>query len=158
MNSIETQLFDLLRQTHAVRDELWGVLNDGALKHSLGGNTLSLGALIKQMGEVEHVYTQSFKTFKQDFSYRNAEAGLENSVDKLRAWFKKLDEELLAALSGLSEEDIQGKMIDRGGWSAPVTMNYHIYREAVLMFLAQAVLYLKSLRIALPEQLSAWVG
>lgn len=46
------------------------------------------------MGEVEHAYVQSFKTLKQDFAYRNNEPGLATSIEKLRAWFKALDEEL----------------------------------------------------------------
>jgi hypothetical protein len=158
MNSIMKQFADLLQQNHAVRDELWGVIDDSALKHSLGGNSMTLGALFKEQGEVEHAYVQSFKTFKQDFSYRNTEAGLDSSVDKLRAWFKELDEELNAALSELSEEDIQGKMIDRGGWDLPIATNFHFYREGLLMFCAKASIYLKSLRITPPKQFSDWIG
>ncbi len=158
MNSLVNQFSDLLRQNHAVRDELWDVINDSGLKHSLGGNTMTLGALFKEQGEVEYAYIQSFKTFKQNFSYRNTESGLDSSADKLRAWFKKLDEELYAALNELSEEDIQGKVIDRGGWDLPIATNFHFYREGLLMFCAKASIYLKSLRITPPEQFNDWIG
>ncbi len=158
MNSIVNQFSDLLQQTHAVRDELWDAIDDGALKHDLGGNTMTLGKLCKEMGEVEYAYIQSFKTFKQDFSYRNPNSGLDSSVDKLRAWFSKLDEQLIAVLNGLSEEDIQGKMIDRGGWDLPIATNFHFYREGLLMFCAKASIYLKSLRIPLPKQFGDWTG
>ena len=158
MNSIMSQFGDLLKQTHAIRDALWDVLDDASLQHSLGGNTLTLGGLCKEMGEIEHAYAQSFITFKQDFAYRNLEAGLDGSVDRLRAWFAALDEELTAALDGLSEEDVQGKMIDRGGWDLPMLTNFHIYREGLLMFLAKASIYLKSLRIPLPGDFGGWTG
>ena len=158
MNSLMSQFSDLLDQTHAVRDELWGVLNDGALRHSLGGNSLTLGGLCKEMGEIEYAYAQSFKTFKQDFAYRNPEAGLDASVDKLRAWFQAVDADLSAALKALPEEAVQTQMIDRGGWEMPVPTNFHCYREALLMFMAKASVYLKSLRIQPPEQFDAWVG
>ena len=119
MNSLMSQFSDLLDQTHAVRDELWGVLNDGALRHSLGGNSLTLGGLCKEMGEIEYAYAQSFKTFKQDFAYRNPEAGLDASVDKLRAWFQAVDADLSAALKALPEEAVQARMIDRVGDARP---------------------------------------
>lgn len=158
MNSLMSQFLDLLRQTHAVRDELWQGLDDGALQHSLGGNTLTFGALCKEMGEIEYAYIQAFKTFKQDFAYRNPDTALDGSVDRLRAWFKTLDAELEAALNALSEEDVQRKLVDRGGWAMPVPTNFHCYREALLMFLAKASIYLKSLRIQPPQQFSDWVG
>ena len=36
---------------------------------------MTLGALCREMGEIEHSYIQSLKTFQQDWSYRNMEAG-----------------------------------------------------------------------------------
>jgi hypothetical protein len=158
MNSLVNQWFELLQLTHAVRDELWEVINDSDLKHSLGGKTLTLGALIKEMGEVEYAYVQSFKTFKQDFTYRHKEAGLENSVDKLRGWYKQLDNDFNTTLNALSEADIQGKLIERPDGNLPFTTHFHFYREGLLMFMGKASLYLKSLRIPAPERFNDWVG
>ena len=153
-----TVLLDMLQQNPVVRDEFLGVLNDAMLKHSLGGNTLTLGALFKQMGDFEYAYIQSFKTFKQDFSYQNPEGGLTTSVDKLRAWYKKLDEEFAAALNGLSEADIQNRMIDQGGREVSVERNFQSYREAMMMFCSKVSIYIKAMSISLPDHFKAWIG
>jgi hypothetical protein len=158
MNSLVNQWSDLLQLTHAVRDELWQVVSDSDLKHSLGGKTLTLGGLMKEMGEIEYAYVQSFKTFNMDFTYRNKEAGLDGSVDRLRAWYKQLDDEFNSALNDLSEEDVQNKKIVRPDGDLPAMTNFHFYREGLLMFFGKASLYLKSLRITPPERFNDWAG
>jgi hypothetical protein len=158
MNSIVAQWFDLLQQTHAVRDEIWEVIDDSALQHRMGGNTLTLGGLCKEMGEVEYAYIQSFRNFTQDFNYRSDEVGLADSVDKLRAWYSQLDEEFYAVLLELSEDDIQDMRIDREDGQLSVTTNFHFYREGLLMFCAKVSIYLRSLSIQPPERFNAWIG
>jgi hypothetical protein len=159
INAIVRDQFALLHESHALRVQILDALSDKDLVLRLGGDTLTLGALCKEMGEIEHVYTQSFKTFKLlDWSYRNPDTRLETSVDRLKAWFRTLDDDLEVALAALSDSDIQNKHIDRGGWSVPVTVNFHIYREALLIFAAKASLYLRAMRKPLSEQMRQWIG
>jgi hypothetical protein len=156
MNSIVTTQFDLLHETTALRDQMLAQLSDADLAFQLPGNP-SLGELCKTMGEVQQAYAESFKTFHLDFSYRSEEPGLVGSVEKLSAWFKRLDADLEAALSALTEEDIQGKTIQRG-WEVPVMVQFHIYREALLIFYGKASVYLKALGKPLTEQWQTWIA
>jgi hypothetical protein len=156
MNSIVSTQFDLLHETVALRDQMLAQLSDADLAYRLPSNP-SLGELIKQMGDVQKSYGDSFKTFKHDYSARSDEPGLAGSVDKLRNWFKQLDSDLETALSALSEEDIQAKKIDRG-WTVPVLVQFHIYREALLIFYGKASVYLKALQKQPTEQWQGWIG
>src|SRR5947209_12303032 len=105
---------------------------------------MTLGALCREMGETEHSYTQSLKTFKQDWSYRNTEAGLESSVARLQAWFQTLDEEMKATVSALSDEDLK-KTVDRGGYAMPVDMQLDVYLQALRIFFRNTTIYLKGI-------------
>jgi hypothetical protein len=159
MNSIMKEQGPILEQTQALRNQLIEILTDEDLDYSPGGDNPTLGALCREMGEVQHAYIESFKTFQQDFSYRHEEPGLESSVERLAAWFQTLDGELKAALEALSEEDIQNKVIDRGGgFVIPPLVQFHIYREALLIFYGKASVYLKALGKTLPEQWQAWIA
>lgn len=156
MNNIVSTQFDLLHETVALRDQMLAQLSDADLAYRLPGNP-SLGELIKGMGDTQKSYADSFRTFKQDFSYRSQEPGLAGSVEKLSAWFKQLDAELESALSALSDGDIQGRMIERG-WAVPVTVQFHIYREALLIFYGKASVYLNALQKPRTEQWQSWIA
>jgi hypothetical protein len=159
MNSIMQEQGQILEQTLALRHQMMELLTDKDLGFSPGGDCLTLGALCQEMGEVEYAYIESFKTFQQDFSYRNEEPGLETSVERLSAWFQALESDLGAALEALSEEDIQNRVIDRGGgFVLPPFIQFHIYREALLIFYGKASVYLKALDKVLPEQWQAWIA
>ncbi len=159
MNSILQEQGQILEQTQALRNQMMELLTDGDLGYSPGGECLTLGALCREMGEVEHAYIESFKTFRQEFSYRNEEPGLESSVEKLSAWFQALDGELKETLGALSEEEIQNRIIDRGGgFVLPPLIQFHIYREALIIFYGKASIYLKALGKTLPEQWQAWIA
>jgi hypothetical protein len=120
MNSIMNEYYPTFQMYQALRDQLLTLLTDEDLHYSLGGANPTLGTLCRQIGEVEVAYIQSFKTFKQDFSYRNTEPGLEDSVTALAAWFAELDRELKTVIEGLAEEDIKGRT--------------EVYKEALLIF------------------------
>jgi uncharacterized damage-inducible protein DinB len=158
MNSLVQQQFPVLKQTTALRDQLMDILTDDDLRYQLPGQNMTLGALCREMGEVEQSYIDSFKTFRQDWSYRYPEADIAYSVARLKAWYQQLDQALYAVLEGLSEDDIQHRTIDRGGFAPPVTVQYHIYREALLIFYAKASLYLKALEKPLPGDWPLWIG
>src|SRR5947208_8871568 len=119
MNSYMQEKWPWIEGTHVMRTQLLDTLIDAGLAFSAGGQNMTLGALCREMGETEHSYTQSLKTFKQDWSYRNTEAGLGSSVARLQEWFHTLDEEMKATVSALSDEDLK-KTVDRGGYAMPV--------------------------------------
>ena len=99
--------------THKMRDEFLDTLTDDDLNFSPGGTAITLGALCLEMGNVEYSYVEALKTFKQDWSYRNPEVGLEHSVSGLKAWWQDLDKQMESVISAFSEEDFQ-KTVDRG--------------------------------------------
>ena len=158
MNSFVEQHFEIFKMTQAMRDQLMGVLSDEDLAFSPGGENPTLGELCRESGEIDVTYTQSFKTFKMNFDYRNEEAGAASSVERLRTWLRKVQGNLNETLEGLSEADL-GKMIDRGGgFVIPAAVQPHIYREALLIFYGKAAVYLKAMGKPLPQQWQEWIG
>jgi hypothetical protein len=109
------------------------------------------------MGEIEHSYVQSLKTFKQDWSYHNTDADLESSVARLKAWFQTLDDELKATVAALSDEDLT-KTVDRGGFTMPVELQLDVYLQALLIFFGKATIYLKAMNKPLPQQIQEYIG
>ena len=157
MNSYLNEKWPWIEGSHGMRSALLDMLSDADLAFSPGGQNMTLGALCREMGEIEHSYTQSLKTFKQDWSYRNGEAGLENSVVQLKAWFQMLDDEMKAAVSVLSDEDLK-KTVDRGGYMMPVELQLDVYLQALLIFFGKATIYFKTMNKPLPEQIQEYIG
>jgi len=157
MNSYMQEKWPWIEGTHALRTQLLDTLSDAELAFSPGGQNMTLGALCREMGEIEHSYTQSLKTFKQDWSYRNTEAGLESSVARLKAWCQTLDEVMTATVSALSDENLK-KTVDRGGYAMPVDMQLDVYLQALLIFFGKAAIYLKAMNKALPQQVQEYIG
>jgi hypothetical protein len=159
MNSIMTGYFPAFQLYQAMREQLLATLTDDDLGYTPGGANPPLGVLCREIGEVERAYIDSFKTFVLDFSYRNSTPGLENSVARLAAWYTELDAELKAAIEGLTEEDIAGRLIDRGGeFKLPPQIQLNVYQEALLLFYGKTVVYLKALGKPLPQQMQEWIG
>ena len=98
MNAQIREFWELNRMYTPLRDQLMALLSDDDLAFSPGGSNPTLGELCRQLGETEHAYVQSYKTFKIDFSYRSNDDGFLTSVAKLKAWYRQLDEELEAVL------------------------------------------------------------
>jgi hypothetical protein len=146
-----------------LRDQLMENLGDEDLDCRLGGESLSLGALCREIGEIEQTYVESFRTFRQDFSYRNPDPSLEHSVAGLVAWFAQLDRDLLAAVGALSEDDIASRTIIRGDFDeeyfSPLPKaQLDVYREALLIFYGKVSVYLRAMDRTLPEQWRDWIG
>lgn len=156
MNSI---IENELPGTQELRDELLDMISDADLAYELPGNNLTLGELCEEMGKTEQIYIHSFKTFKQDWGYSGSKPEATNSVESLKAWYKKLDAELYAVLNGLSEEDVQNKQIDRGhGFTPSLFVQFQVYHEALLIFYAKASIYLKALEKQLTDQWKIGIG
>jgi uncharacterized damage-inducible protein DinB len=157
MNRYMLEKWSWIEGTHGMRSQLLDSLSDADLAFSPGGQNMTLGDLSREMGEVEYSYIQSLKTFRQDWSYHNREAGLESSVALLKAWFQTLDDELKATVDAFSDEDLQ-KTIDRSGFSAPVELQLDVYLQALLIFLGKATVYFKAMNKALPQYFQEYIG
>ena len=119
---------------------------------------MTLGALLRELGDIEHSYIESLKTFRQDWSYHNTEVGLESNISRLKAWFQTLDDEMKATVSALSDDDLT-KTVDRGGgFSMPVELQLDVYLQALLIFLGKATIYLKAMSKSLPQQIQEYIG
>jgi hypothetical protein len=146
-----------------LRDQLMALLTDGDLAFRLGGSTVSLGVLCREIGEIEHSYVQSFTTFRQDFGYRNRDPEVQKSVAALTAWYGELDRDLMAALEGLTEEDIAARRIVRDDFEIDyfeptVADQLDVYREALLIFYGKVSIYLRAIDKPLPPQWQHWIG
>jgi hypothetical protein len=159
MNSIMRDYYPTFQMYQQLRDEMMAILADTDLAFQPGGENPPLGALCRENGEVECAYIESFKTFVLDFSYRNAEAGLESSVERLSAWFAALDQELRATIESLSDGDIQNRVIDRGdGFTLPPQIQLDVYKEALLIFYGKSIVYLRAMGKPVPEHWRDWLG
>lgn len=156
MNIFMQQHGAIYHETQVMREQLMNILSDADLAFTPGGSNPTLGELCKQMGEVQYAYIGSLKLLKHDWSYRNNEAGLAGSVDQLKAWFTKLDEQLKITMEGLSDDDLN-KTVDRG-WPISVAGQLHVYREALLIFYSKVAVYLKAMNKTMPEQWQQWIG
>jgi hypothetical protein len=156
MNRFMQEHWPMVEGTEGMRTELLDTLSDADLAFNPGGQNITLGALCREMGEVEYSYIQSFKTFKQDWSYHNTEAGLETSVSQLKDWFQRLDDELKVAATALTDEDLT-KTIDRNGYRMPVEYQFQAYLQAMLIFFGKATIYLKMMNKPLTEKIRDWI-
>lgn len=157
MSGIAPYEFDLLHQTQAIRAELMNVVSDADLGYKLPGDNPTLGALCREMGQVEQSYSDSFRTLKQSFDYPAVDGALETSVAKLKDWYAALDADLDAVLMTYADKDIQSLTVDQG-WPMPFGAQFHTYREALLIFYGKASCYLRALGKPLPQQMSGWIG
>ena len=156
MNVFVQQHGTVYHETQVMREQLMDILTDADLGFTPGGSNPTLGEICKEMGDVEYAYIGSFKLLKQDWSYRNTEAGLAGSVSQLKAWFSKLDEQFKITMESLSDEDLT-KTIDRG-WPVPVATQLHIYRVALLIYYGKIAVYLKAMNKTMPQQWREWIG
>ena len=158
MNSlIETEF--PLHEAQRLRYDLLRVLTDGDLAYKLPGDNPTLGELCREMGEIEHDYIQSFKTFKHEWSYRATEPELATSVAGLEAWYRALDDEFERVIRGFSEEELHQRQIDRGhGFTPSLFVQFQIYREALLIFFAKASVYLKALQREVSDEWRIGIG
>ncbi|HEX8024958.1 MAG TPA: DinB family protein [Candidatus Limnocylindrales bacterium] len=146
----------------ALRGQLMETLADKDLAFSPGGANRPLGELCLEIGEVEQAYVESFRTFHQDFHWRHPDPAIATSVERLVAWYARLDADLTAALEAITEADATDRRIRRGAaedaFSLPVTQQLDIYREALLIFYGKVSVYLRAMGRALPGWFAAWIA
>ena len=156
MNRFMQEQWSIFEGSHKLRTDVLNLLADADLAFSPGGLNMTFGALCREMGEIEYSYIQSLKTFKQDWSYRNREAGLDSSVAKLKAWFDKLDQDMKSTVEVMSDEDLK-KPVERG-FSVPAETQLQIYLQALLIFFGKATIFLKAMNKPLTKNLQDWIG
>jgi uncharacterized damage-inducible protein DinB len=161
MPKLVTKTLDLLDMTDDVRNLLLDLLTDDDLAYKLPSDNPSLGALFRDIGQIQQSYIESFKTFKQSFDYPAVDPAIETSVSKLKTWYQQLDEELHTALQALSDEELQNRPIERGApmlYTLSAGDQMLCYREALMIFYGRATLYLRALGKQLPQQIIDGIG
>ena len=139
------RFWEINRMYVGLRKQLLDMLSDEDLAYSPGGHNPTLGELCKDMGEVQHAYAQSFHTFAVDFSWRSDDKRYASSVAALKEWYAQLDADLEAALCTVSDEDMQTKQMERGGYTVELHISLDILREALLIFYGKVSVYLKAM-------------
>ena len=104
MNTIMESYYPVFRLYQSLRDQIMMMIEDKDLKYQISENNPSLGILCREIGEVQHSYIESFRTFRMDFSYRSEHADLDPSVERLALWYVSLDQELEDVVSNLSQD------------------------------------------------------
>jgi hypothetical protein len=143
---------------HGMRKGILDMLSDADLAYSPGGQAVSLGALLREIGEIEYAYIQSLKTFNTDFSYRNPDPGLETSTTRLSDWYISLDEALHSTVSALSDDDLKKPVGRSSGNSLAVELQLEGYLQAMLIFLGKATVYLRAMSKPLPPSVEQWIA
>jgi hypothetical protein len=158
MNSLIETYFPTFELYQSLRSQLMEILTDEDLMYDPGGESVTLGALCRQIGETQQSYIESFINFTQDFSNRTVQQGLAESVDRLTVWYADLDRELKSVVSALSEEDLANRTIDRGGgFRVSPAVQLEIYKEALLIFYGKVDIYLKMMGKPRPQQWAEWI-
>lgn len=157
MSKYMEETYPIIDATHEMRVELLDALDDRDLAFTPGGDALTFGALIREMGEIQYAYVESLKTFRQDWNYHNTTPGLESSLEQLKAWFAALDEEMKTIVGGFSDADFDKPITRDSGYEAPVRMQLDFYVQAALIFFGKATIYLRVMGKPLPQSLKDWV-
>jgi hypothetical protein len=158
MNRYVEEKWAWIEGAHFMRTQTLDLLTDADLAFSPGGETMLLGALCRELAEVEYSYIQSLKTLQQDWSYRITDAGLERSVARLKEWFEQLEGELRAIVAGFSDDDLK-KSVDRGkGSSLPVDFQLDAYLQAILIFFGKVAIYLRIMDKPVPALMREYIG
>ena len=157
MNSIITDYYPVLEMYQAPRAQLMELLNDADLAFRPSDQNETLGELCLDIGQTQHAYIESFRTFKLDFEAKGATPEL--TVVSLRSWYNELDSELRQVVTSLSEADIRERKIYRGeNFELPPNIQLDVYKEALLIFYGKVSVYLKGMGLPLPKQWQEWIG
>jgi len=159
MNKIMRDYYPMFEEYQALRNKLMEILDDLDLSFRPSERNLTLGALCREIGEIQVAYIRSFQTFKSDFSYRYEDAiTLEGSVAELKTWYTELDSKLKAVVSELSDKDIEAKEVEHGGYNFSLQFQLNVYAEALIIFSGKVSIYLKAMSKDIPKQWQDWIG
>lgn len=157
MNSLVESAHAFLPYMVELRDQALDMLTDADLAYALPNNP-SLGEVMRNMGEIEHSYIQSFKVFTQEWTWKHDDPTIATSVDRLRAWFKDNEKELDAALAAIDPDEVGNKLINRGTFQMPLQMQLDTYTQALFILYGKLSVYLMALGKPLTERWVSWIG
>jgi hypothetical protein len=157
-NRVMQERWPWIKGSHTMRAQALDLLDDADLAFNPGEANMTLGALCREMGEIEYSYLESLKTLKQDWWYRNEELGLEGSVARLKSWYTAMDEEMKAVVSGFTDQDLT-MIVEREGiptW--PVETQLEVYLQALLIFFGKLTIYLMALNKPLSKAFQEYIA
>jgi hypothetical protein len=140
-----------------VRDRLLAEVHDDDLAFALPGNP-SLGELLAEHASAQQAYVDSFATRRTDWGAISFDSALASSISALAERFAQLDGDLVLALEDLGDGDPGNPEIDRDGWTISAGGQLHTLREALIITMGKAVVYLRALGRPIPERVQDWVG
>ena len=158
LNRVMQERWPWIEGSHAMRALALDLLDDTDLAFNPGGQNMTLGALCREIGEIEHSYLESLKTLKQDWLYRNEEPRLEGSVARLKSWYATMDDEMKAVVSAFTDEDLT-RIVERESvptWT--VETQLEVYLQALLIFFGKLTIYLKALNKPLRKEFQDYIG
>lgn len=158
MSHIEPMLMEVVENTVAMRDDVLSLLSDADLGLSLGGDNPPLAVEWALLAETQRHYTDALRTFRMTWEGYRPHMEDAQSIASLKAVFARQDAEMAAVISGLSADDVAGRQVDHGEWQVSVDIHTSMYREALLIFLSRAVMYLRFLGKPIPEKIQLWIG
>ena len=114
--------------------------------------------MFRELGETQGAYIDSFSTFELGPPRPCDIPGVEHSLDRIRSWYVRRDEELYAALRTIPDEDVD-RPVDRGNDNPlPVWIHLDVFREALIIFYRRFSVYLKAAGKHRPERFERWIG
>jgi len=158
MSTLFEEKWSWIESSHGLRSGLLENTSDAELAFNPGGQNITLGALFREIGEIEQSYIDSFKTFKQDFSYHNPDPSIETSVERLKAWYQAMEDEFKAALSAISDADAQKTILRPSGYTTPPSFQIDIYVQALMIFFGKAVIYFRAMNKPLPPSVQEYIA
>lgn len=158
MNKYMEERGSWITGTHTMRNGLLDVLTDADLSFNPSGQNMTLGELLKEMGEIEYAYLQSLKTLKTDFAYRSTEPGLASSVSKIKAWYESLDADMEKTLNAFADADFTKNIERASGYTMPMTLQLDVYLQALLIFLGKLTVFYRAMSKPLPQPVQEYIG
>ena len=159
MNRVLADYYPIFTLYQEMRGQLLEIIGDDDLMFSPGGDNPPLGQLCRDIGDVEHAYIESFRTFTCDFTARVSLPEAETSVAHLREWYATLDTDLRAAIERFTDHDLNHRIVERGAdFRLPIQLQLDIYKEALLIFYGKVSVYLRAMGRPLPKQWQEWIG
>lgn len=159
MNQIEQNFMSLLDMGMDVLAEALSEVSSGDLEFTPPGESVSLGELSRAMGDVTYAYAESYRTGVMDLTLSAENRDRPHTGREMADWLRAQEGLLKEAVSGLSDEQLTTKTVDRGGgWKIPLLTQFHVYREALLIFFGKLDVYLRMMNKKRPARWVQWVG
>lgn len=139
-----------------MRDAVIALLDEADLDFTPGGDNLDWKSLLSELADIEESYVGSLVTLEQRFELTSVSN--EISLASIRERFAAVDVELGDLFDAWSPEDYEVKLKRADGWELTRDRQLEIFVQAILIVVAKAAVYLKSMNRPLPESVADWIG